>query len=80
MLFYPWYPALMLAVESNNVVDIRLRKIARGGVNAADESLLMLNEKIDAPCEAGRMLISRKPAEVIDFYRMPVSANAARLS
>lgn len=38
MLFYPWYPALMLTVESNNVIDIQLRKIASSGVNATDET------------------------------------------
>jgi hypothetical protein len=38
MLFYPWYPAMMLAVESNNVIDIRLRRIATGGVDAATET------------------------------------------
>jgi hypothetical protein len=81
MFFYPWYPALMLAVESNNVIDIRLRKIAGGGVNAAEESILMVTEKIDAAFEVGSMLLSgRKPAEVIDFYRKHVAANAIRLS
>lgn len=81
MFLYPWYPALMLAVESNNVIDIRLRKIADGGVNAADESLLMVTEKIDAAFEVGSMLLNgRKPAEVIDFYRKHVAANAMRLS
>jgi hypothetical protein len=38
MFFYPWYPALMLAVESNNVIDIRLRSIATGKVNAREET------------------------------------------
>ena len=81
MFFYPWYPALMLAVESNNVIDIRLRKIVGGGVNAAEESILMVTEKIDAAFEVSSMLLSgRKPAEVIDFYRKHVAANAIRLS
>lgn len=81
MLFYPWYPALMLAVESNNVIDIRLRKIASSGVNATDETRLMVSEKVDAAIEAGSMLMSgRKPADVIDLYRKHVAENAARLS
>ena len=80
MLFYPWYPALMLAVECNNVIDIRLRKIASGGVNAADETRLMVSEKVNAAMEAGSMLMSGKGAEVIDFYRMHVATNVARLS
>jgi len=41
MFFYPFYPAMMLAVESNNVIDIRLRKIATGGVDAMAETQLI---------------------------------------
>ena len=81
MFFYPWYPALMLAVESNNVIDIRLRSIATGKVNAKEETRLMVSEKIDAALEGGSMLVNgRRPAEVIDLYRKHVAANAARLS
>lgn len=81
MFFYPWYPALMLAVESSNVIDIRLRNIATGKVNAQDETRLMVSEKVDAAFETGSMLLQgRKPAEVIDFYRMHVAANATRLA
>ncbi len=81
MFVYPWYPALMLAIESNNVIDIRLRSIASGKVNANEESRLMVSEKVEAALEAGTMLMcGRRPAEVIDFYRMHVAANAARLT
>jgi hypothetical protein len=54
MFFYPWYPALMLAVESNNVIDLRLRK--RATVDPTIESGLMVREKVDAAIEAGSML------------------------
>ena len=54
MLFYSWYPLLMLAVESSSVVDMRLRKMASGGVNPTDETRLMISEKIDAAIEAGQ--------------------------
>ena len=81
MFIYPWYPALMLAIESNNVIDIRLRSIATGQVNASEETRLMVSEKIEAAVEAGSMMMNgRRPAEVIDFYRMHVAANAARLA
>lgn len=80
MLFFPFYPALMLAFESHNVIDLRLRKIATGGIHAGDESRLMLTEKIDAAVEVGAMLIAGKSSgEIVDFYRMRVAANAARL-
>ena len=81
MFFYPWYPALMLAVESNNVIDIRLRKIASGGGNAAEETRLMVSEKVDAAFRAGSMILDGgKPSEVIDFYHQSVAANMARLA
>jgi hypothetical protein len=66
--FYPWYPALMLVVESSNVIEIRLRKIATGEVNVTNETRLMVREKIDAAVDAGSMLVSGKhSADVIDF-------------
>jgi hypothetical protein len=81
MFFFPWYPALMLAVESNNVIDIRLRKIASGGVNAADEVHLMVREKVSAATEARSMLMTGgNSADIIAFYRKQVAANASRLS
>ncbi|MDA9504914.1 hypothetical protein XI09_09380 [Bradyrhizobium sp. CCBAU 11386] len=81
MFSYPWYPALMLAIESNNVIDTRLRKIANGGVNAAEETCLMVQEKMNAAMEAGSMLMmGGKSADIIDYYRKQVAANAARLS
>lgn len=80
MFFYPWYPALMLAVESN-VIDIRLRSIATGKVNAREETRLMVNEKVEAALEASSMVVNgSRPAEVIGFYRKHVAANTARLS
>ena len=80
MFLYPWYSAFMLAAECNNVIDIRLRKIANGDLDAAEEAILMVNEKISAAMEAGSMLLSGKGGEVIEFYRMHVAANAARLN
>ena len=61
MLFYSWYPAVMLAFEAGSVIDMRLRKIARGGEQGASESRLMVMEKVDALFEAG----SRRPRETV---------------
>ena len=81
MLFFPWYPAMMLAVEANNVIDIRLRRIADGRVNAATETQLMISEKIDAIVEAAAIMTrGGNPLAVIDNYRRYVAANAARLA
>ena len=80
MFSFPWYPAVMLAFESSNVIDLRLCKIAHGGSDAAAESHLMVKEKIDALIEAGTVLIEGgNSAAVIDMYRKHVAANAARL-
>lgn len=81
MFFYPWYPALMLAVESNNVIDIRLRKMATGAINPVVETGSMVREKVDAAIEAGSMLFSgRSTSEVIEFYRAEVASSAKRLA
>jgi hypothetical protein len=80
MFFYPWYPAMMLALEAGTVIDKRLWKIARGGTEAAAESHLMVNEKVDALFEAGFVLVKGgSSAQVIDMYRRQVAANATRL-
>jgi hypothetical protein len=81
MLVYSWYPTLMLAVESSSVVNVRLRKMAGGGVNPTDETRLMISEKIDAAVEAVSMMFAGSdPRDVIAFYRRQVAANATRLS
>ena len=54
MLFFPFYPALMLAVESRNVIDMRLWKIATGGAHAGEETHLMVSEEISAAMEASK--------------------------
>ena len=81
MLFYPFYPALMLAVESQNVIDMRLWRMATGGVHAGEETRLMVTEKVNAAVEASAMLMGgTSTGEVIDFYRKQVAANATRLT
>src|ERR1035437_2756224 len=81
MIYYPWYPAMMLAVESNNVIDFRLRRLAFGGALANTEVRLMVKEKVDAAFEAGAILLADgSPSNVIDLYRKHVAANAERLS
>jgi hypothetical protein len=80
MFFYPWYPAMMLALEAGSVIDMRLWKIARGGDAGAVESHLMVKEKIDALFEAGTVLVGGGSfAQIIEMYRKHVAANAARL-
>ena len=80
MFFFPWYSALMLAVEAGTVIDRRLWKIAQGGAEGAAESHLMVQEKVDALFQAGSVLLAGgSSAEVIEMYRKHVAANALRL-
>jgi len=80
MFFYPWNSAMKLAFEAVSVIDRRLWKIAQGGAEAAAESHLMVQEKIEALFEAGSVLCAGgSSAEVIDMYRRHVAANALRL-
>jgi hypothetical protein len=81
MFFYPWYPAMMLALEAGSVIDMRLWKIARGGHEGAAESHLMVKEKIEALFEAGTVLVGGgNSAQLIEMYRKHVAATALRLS
>jgi len=80
MFYYPWYSAMLLAVEAGTVIDQRLWKIAQGGTEAAAESHLMIQEKVAALFEAGSVLFAGgSSAEIIEMYRKHVAANALRL-
>ncbi len=69
---------MMLVLESNNVIDIRLRKMASGGVDAMAESRPMVSEKVGAGLEAGSMLMRGEGlGQIIEFYRKHVAANAS---
>ncbi len=72
---------MMLAVESNNVIGLRLSKMALGGLSACDEAILMVREKVDAAMEASAAIATGEtPAAIISRYREHVAANASRLS
>jgi hypothetical protein len=49
----------MLAFEANNVIALRLSKMAFGGPEARSEAKLMVTEKIDAAVEASCSLLKR---------------------
>ena len=62
MIFYPWGPALLLAVESNNVIDMRVRKVATlAPADAHAEIILMVTEKVAAAVETAVILMSGVP-------------------
>jgi hypothetical protein len=51
-MFFPFDSAVMLALESNRVIGLRLTKLAAGGVEAFEEAHLIISEKIGAAAEA----------------------------
>ncbi len=80
-IFSPWSPVLLLALESTEVIGLRVARLAGGGVDAQHEACLIVSEKIDAVIEVGARLMSGATAiNVINRFREQVAANARRLS
>jgi hypothetical protein len=71
---------IMLAVEANGVVALRMMKLMRGGRSARREAKLMVSEKMDAAFEAAaRLMVGASGDEIVQRYRKRVAANAKRL-
>ena len=70
----------MLGFESQQVIALRLTRLAMGGAAAAHESKRMVSEKAEAAVETGIHLASGgSPHKVIHSYRRKVQANRDRL-
>jgi len=77
-MLYPW---IMLGMEANRVVGLRMMKLMLGGKSARREARLMVTEKVRAGFEANARIIAGASAgEVLRLYRRRVAANAKRLS
>ncbi len=84
-MFGSWFrlgmDATMLAVESQQVIGLRLMKLSAGGAGGQAEAQRMITEKVLAAGEAALMVASgASTAKVIAGYRRKVRANARRLS
>ena len=80
-MFVPFYSTAMLALESCDVIGLRLAKLMSGGRDAHDEAHLMMSEKINAMFEATASIVAGGTASsIVDRYREHVAANAKRLS
>ncbi|MBB4365887.1 hypothetical protein GGD65_006956 [Bradyrhizobium sp. CIR18] len=78
MLF--WFSALTLMADALEVMDVRLRQIAKGN-GTSDEMFLMVTEKLDAASAVGAIFIrGGSCGDVLDHYRKIVAANVERLS
>lgn len=78
----------MLAWEAQQVVALRLAKLAKGGPDSGQEAMLMVTEKLRAMQESGALLMQGvikgdkhfNVPEVLQLYRKRVRANRRRLS
>lgn len=80
--------SMMLGLNANLVIGLRLAKIARGGPAAGAESRLMVEEKIkaaqDANVSAATAILTGKahlaPERAMRVYQRRVRRNLSRLS
>jgi hypothetical protein len=72
---------MMLGLESNRVIGLRIAKLMRGGKAAKRESQRMVSEKMFAAAKASISLMAGASRdEIVEQYRTKVAANAKRLS
>jgi hypothetical protein len=80
-MFGPWITVVMLALESSEVIGLRVAKLAQGGVDAQTEAHLLVNEKIVAVFDTSlRIVCGATTGHVIDRFREQVAANFCRTS
>jgi hypothetical protein len=73
--------AMLLGLETQRVIGLRLMKLSRGGRAADLEALRMVTEKNTALVETAMTLVRGGSAEtVIRRYRTHVRSNKRRLS
>jgi hypothetical protein len=89
---FPWanlaMQSTMLAIEAQQVIAMRLTKMAMGGPDVQREAELMVSEKMDTLAESGRMMVMATLGgktdggadKVMQLYRRKVRANRKRLS
>ena len=71
---------MMLALEANGVIALRMMKLMRGNRNARREAKLMVSDKIHAASEATASLMAGASGdEIVHRYRQHVAVNAKRL-
>ncbi len=77
---FPWYIAAA-NLEAQNVIALRLTKLAKGGPKAQKEAHRMVSEKVLASIEAATTLAcGGSPEKVLRRYLTIMRANTKRLS
>lgn len=73
--------ATLLAMESQQVIGLRMAKLSLGGAEAQAEAQRMISEKVTAAGEAALLLAAGGSTQrVVAGYRRKVRANVRRLS
>ena len=69
-MFEAWFNLSLLAVESQQVIALRMMLAALGGPKVQAEATLMVTEKIAAANHAmGRLMMGATPDSVVTGYR-----------
>ena len=80
-LYNPFFSSLMLALECQRVIELRLVRLAWGGREGYAEAQSMVVEKIHAAGEAmTTLMLGGSPEKVIARYREHVATNTKRLA
>jgi ketosteroid isomerase-like protein len=67
---------MMLGLESNRVIGLRIAKLMRGGKAAQREAQGMVSEKVLAAAKAGTSLMAGASRDkIVEQYRRKVAAN-----
>ncbi len=78
---------MLLGMEAQKVVMLRLAKLAKGGAGSGPEAMKMVSEKLAAAQAAGRIMLQHgltgRPdlaaSKILRLYRGKVRANRRRL-
>lgn len=80
-MFKFWYGAAMLSLESQQVIGLRMMKLAMGGKNAQAEASRMVTEKVAESMAVAMTLMSGGSGHaVVAQVRKRVRSNSRRLS
>ncbi len=80
-MFDLWYKSALLAIESQQVIALRMLRFGAGGAPARREAQRMVTEKAAAATVAtAQILLGRPPAAVLRTVHAKVRANRRRLT
>ncbi|MCJ2117275.1 hypothetical protein MKK65_12005 [Methylobacterium sp. J-001] len=80
-MYNPIFSLILLAIESQRVIELRMVRLAWGGREGRAEMQSMVVEKVHAAGEAmTTLMLGGSPEAVIARYREHVAFNTKRLS